>query len=151
MTAQAVREPDRSGDEVEREVLEAMAPVVAALGGEIVGAGDSEPLDVPFLWRGDVVGYVRPAGLRDAFERLIERVAAELGAPLSELSRESKQRAVQLLEEHGAFTFRRSVEDAAEALQVSRFTVYNYLSRISGEKAAPGKEGRSRRPSSETD
>ena len=32
--------------------------------------------------------------------------------------------------ERGAFTLRKSVEDVAEALGVSRFTVYNYLERI---------------------
>ena len=37
--------------------------------------------------------------------------------------------AVALLNEWGAFTLRKSVEDVAEALGVSRFTVYNYLER----------------------
>ena len=38
-------------------------------------------------------------------------------------------RAVRLLEERGAFAFRKSAELVAEALGVSRFTVYNYLNR----------------------
>ena len=40
---------------------------------------------------------------------------------------EDKQRAVRLLDERGAFTLRKAVEDVADALGVSRFTVYNYL------------------------
>ena len=58
---------------------------------------------------------------------MIEQVEDELGARLPDLSREGKQRAVRLLDERGAFLLRRSVEDVADALGVSRITVYNYL------------------------
>lgn len=60
---------------------------------------------------------------------LIGDVTAEFGGPLSELSRPEKQRAVRLLEERGAFSYRKSAETIAGALGVSRFTVYNYLNR----------------------
>ena len=56
-------------------------------------------------------------------------VERELGAPLAQLDREDKQRAVKLLNDRGAFGLRRSVEQVAEAMGVSRFTVYNYLNR----------------------
>ncbi|HAZ33053.1 MAG TPA: transcriptional regulator, partial [Acidimicrobiaceae bacterium] len=46
------------------------------------------------------------------------------------MSREDKQRAVRLLDERGAFTLRRAVEDLADAMGVSRITVYNYLNAI---------------------
>jgi uncharacterized protein YqgV (UPF0045/DUF77 family) len=68
--------------------------------------------------------------LRGALERLIGFVERELGSRLSELDREGKQRAVRLLDEAGAFTLRRSVEDVADALGVSRITVYNYLNAL---------------------
>jgi uncharacterized protein YqgV (UPF0045/DUF77 family) len=60
---------------------------------------------------------------------LLAEVAAELGGPLSGLSRGEKQRAVLLLEAKGAFEYRKSAEIVAEALGVTRFTVYNYLNR----------------------
>ena len=44
--------------------------------------------------------------------------------------RQEKQRAVRLLEERGAFNYRKSAETVAEALGVTRFTIYNYLNRI---------------------
>lgn len=69
-----------------------------------------------------------PVGI-GALDRLIAEVEAELGGPLSALSRVDKQRAVRLLEERGAFEVRRSVPAVAEALGVTRFTVYNYLNR----------------------
>jgi predicted transcriptional regulator YheO len=62
-------------------------------------------------------------------EQLLADLAAELGDPLSELPRAEKQRAVRLLEERGAFAYRKSAETVAEALGVTRFTVYNYLNR----------------------
>lgn len=122
----------------EHPFLAAVRPVVEALGASVLppGSGPGEPLDIPLVWEGEVVGTVRPNGLNGALDRLLDRVAGELGAPLAELSRENKQRAVQLLEERGAFTLRKSVEEAAQALQVSRFTVYNYLSRIGAERTA---------------
>ncbi|HEY6931952.1 MAG TPA: helix-turn-helix domain-containing protein [Marmoricola sp.] len=62
-------------------------------------------------------------------DRLLADVATELGRPLDQLPRAEKQRAVRLLEERGAFEYRRSAETVAEALGVTRFTVYNYLNR----------------------
>ena len=80
----------------------------------------------------------RPEGLRGwtepAFARaLIRKRNVLLGRPLGELSRENKQRAVRLLEDRGAFLLRRSVDDVADALAVSRITVYNYLNAMRGE------------------
>ncbi len=123
-----------SGSEDDREAwLSEIRPVIEALGAEVLPAGQAGALDIPLVHRGEVVSAIRPAGLHDAFDRLLERVSVQLGAPLGELCREDKQRAVQLLEESGAFNFRKSVEDAARALRVSRFTVYNYLGRAPGE------------------
>jgi uncharacterized protein YqgV (UPF0045/DUF77 family) len=68
--------------------------------------------------------------LHGALDRLIEQVEHELGGKLPELSREDKQQAVRLLDDRGAFLLRRSVEFVADALGVSRITVYNYLNAI---------------------
>ena len=54
----------------------------------------------------------------------------ELGDNLSELSRNNKQIAIRLLDEQGAFTLRRAVEDVADAMGVSRITIYNYLNAL---------------------
>lgn len=67
-----------------------------------------------------------------ALDRLIEQVERELGAPLGTLGREQKQIAVRMLDERGAFTLRRAVDQVADALAVSRITVYNYLNVVRG-------------------
>jgi len=71
----------------------------------------------------------RPASPEAGLDRLLADAAAELGGPLDTLPRADKQRAVRMLEERGAFEYRRSAETVAEALGVTRFTVYNYLNR----------------------
>jgi predicted transcriptional regulator YheO len=61
---------------------------------------------------------------------LIDSVEREMGQQLSDMNREQKQLAIRLLDERGAFTLRRAVEDVADAMGVSRITVYNYLNAI---------------------
>jgi hypothetical protein len=111
-------------------LLAAVRPVVDAVGATLVAAGEREASDVPLVWNGEVVAAVRMPPLHGALDRLIDAVETELGGRLPTLSREDKQRAVRLLDLRGAFTLRRAVEDVADAMGVSRITVYNYLNAI---------------------
>ncbi len=110
-------------------LIAAVRPVAKAVGGRVVKAGRLQPGDVALTWDGEVVGGFRPPDLLGMLDRMIHAVERELGAPLKEVSREQRQEAVRLLEERGAFTLRKSVEIVADALGVSRFTVYNYINR----------------------
>jgi hypothetical protein len=111
-------------------LVEAVKPVVDAVGATLVPAEGREASDVALVWEGEVVAAVRMPPLHGALDRLIDAVEAELGGKLPELEREDKQRAVRLLDERGAFTLRRAVEQVADAMGVSRITVYNYLNAI---------------------
>ncbi len=111
-------------------LLDAIRPVVDAVGASLVAPGDREPSDVPLEWEGEVVGAGRMPPLHGALDRLIDTIEAEVGGKLPSLSREQKQLAVRLLDERGAFILRRAVEDVADAMGVSRITVYNYLNAI---------------------
>jgi hypothetical protein len=108
-------------------LIVALEPVAEALGAALVEGDALAGGDVPLRWEGVVVGGLRLPGVHGTLDRLIAGVEAELGGTLRQLSREDKQRAVRLLDERGAFQLRRSVEEVADALGVSRFTVYNYL------------------------
>ena len=114
----------------EHPLVRAVRPVVDAVGASLVAPSDIEPADVALVWEGTTVGGVRMPPLHGALDRLIDAVEAELGGPLPALSREDKQLAVRLLDERGAFILRRAVEDVADAMGVSRITVYNYLNAI---------------------
>ena len=109
--------------------LAAIQPLLDATGAHVVAAADAGPDDLALSLNGATV-HVRVPNLDGALQRLVGIVEQELGAPLAQLEREDKQLAVGRLHALGAFNLRKSVEDIAVALGVSRFTVYNYLDRI---------------------
>ena len=111
-------------------LVAATRPLVDAIGATFVHPDRAEPADIPLEWEGECVVAVRLPPLHGAMDRLIEAVENELGGPLPHLSREDKQRAIRMLDERGAFILRRAVEDVADAMGVSRITVYNYLNAI---------------------
>ena len=77
-----------------------------------------------------MIGGVRLPALHGVLNQIIESVERELGSSLKDLSRNDKQSAIRLLDERGAFILRRAVEDVADAMGVSRITVYNYLNAL---------------------
>jgi predicted transcriptional regulator YheO len=64
---------------------------------------------------------------------MIRQVEQSLGGDLADLPRHEKQTAVRMLDDGGAFLLRRSIEEVAAAMGVSRITIYNYLNAIRGE------------------
>lgn len=107
--------------------LAGVEPVAAAIGGTLVEPDQTEPGDIPLAFEGVVVGALRMHGVHHALDHLIDQVEREIGEPIAGLNRPGKQRVVHRLDELGAFTLRKAVEDVADRLEVSRFTVYNYL------------------------
>jgi hypothetical protein len=111
-------------------LLDTVQPLLTALGATVVSVEQISKSDVPLVWEGKVVAGVRLPALHGAMDRLIDSVERELGGKLAPLSRAEKQRAIRLLDERGAFILRRAVEDVADAMGVSRITVYNYLNSL---------------------
>jgi hypothetical protein len=110
-------------------LLEAIQPIADALGCTILATGELTDSDLPLEWEGELVGGLRRPDLHRALDTLLTAAEHEIGLPCGDMDRSQKQGAVALLNDWGAFTLRKSVEDVAEALGVSRFTVYNYLER----------------------
>jgi uncharacterized protein YqgV (UPF0045/DUF77 family) len=115
--------------------LEAIVPLAEALDARIVTTDDLAPGDVPLAYEGELLGGMRLPRAQGMLDRMVAEVERELGAKLCDLSRVGKQQAVKLLNERGAFNLRRSMEDVADALGVSRITVYNYLNAVTGRSA----------------
>ena len=111
-------------------VLVAIGPLLDAVGGEIVEPADIEAGDIPIDWHGETVGAVRLGSLSEALERMIGQIEAELGGRLAVLGRVDKQLAVRLLDERGAFLLRKSIDEVAQRMGVSRITIYNYLTTV---------------------
>lgn len=127
-------EPLRGPTDRSAAFLSALAPLLDATGAVLVPPDQMRASDQPVHWQGELVGGVRAASPTDVYsdglDRLIEQVEHELGGPLDELSREHKQQAARLLDERGAFRFRGAVEEVADAMDVSKVTVYNYLAAV---------------------
>lgn len=136
-------------------LLVAVMPLVSAIGaglhdadGRLLAGPDlPEGRDVPLLFDGLPVGRVRlpePDGLpplQHALDHLLRDAERRHGIPLDQLSRTDKQQVVADLDARGAFVLRKGVEDVADVLGVSRFTVYNYLSRAHDDRRPPAEDG----------
>ena len=115
---------------IQHPLLTAVKPILDAVGAQLISVDDARISDMALEWDGEIIAAVRLPRLQGALDRLIEQVEKELGARLPDLSRNNKQLAVKLLDQRGAFTLRRAVEDVADAMGVSRITVYNYLNAL---------------------
>lgn len=120
----------------EHPLAAALRPLVDALGVELVEPGDARPGDLPLRWDGMVVAAARMpdrmASIHGALAQLIADVERELGGPLATLSRSDKQRAARTLYDRGAFALRNAADEVADAMGVSRVTIYNYLNAVRG-------------------
>jgi hypothetical protein len=123
----------------ERAFVEAVRPLVAAIGGELLPPDQARGDDVVLRWADREVAAVRLPRLSESLEHLLGELARRHGRPLAELDRKAKQEAVRTLEARGAFTVRHGVETVAGALGVSRFTVYNYLNREAATRDGPAR------------
>lgn len=115
---------------IQHPLLTAVKPILDAVGAQLISVDDARISDMALEWEGEIIAAVRLPKLHGALDRLIEQVEKELGSPLPNLSRNDKQLAVKMLDQRGAFILRRAVEDVADAMGVSRITVYNYLNAL---------------------
>lgn len=113
-------------------LTDAIEPLVRAIGASVVPVQTAAPTDVVLHWEGAPVVAIR-VDLNETLSGLIASVEAELGGPLGALDRARKQAAIRILDERGAFAIRKAIEDVADAMGVSRITIYNYLNAIRDE------------------
>jgi predicted transcriptional regulator YheO len=68
--------------------------------------------------------------IRDVLAGMIAAILNEMGKLPGTMTRDEKMEVVKRLEERGAFLVKRSAEQVAEALDLSRFTIFSYLKEI---------------------
>ena len=80
-------------------LIASVKPLLKATGAELVAPDALIAGDIPLVWEGVTIAGVRLPALHGALDRIIEGVERELGARLSQLSRNEKQTAIRLLDE----------------------------------------------------
>ena len=69
---------------------------------------------------------------------LFDRCLTALGKPVEALNKQDRLRLITMLDQHNAFSYRKSVPYVAKHLGVSRYTIYKYLGEVTG--TAPTEE-----------
>ncbi|MCG0278899.1 MAG: helix-turn-helix transcriptional regulator [Thermanaeromonas sp.] len=67
-------------------------------------------------------------------QAVLDSVLSKLGKPVAAMTKEDKVRAVEMLEEKGIFLVKGAVDIVAQALAVSKYTLYGYLEEVRGRK-----------------
>jgi predicted transcriptional regulator YheO len=99
-----------------QQAQRSLAGLTAVPSGEGAPATESEE-----IFSGDI---------REVVAGMIAKALTETAKTVSQMSRDEKMDVVKRLEERGAFLVKRSAEQVAEALDLSRFTIYTYLKEI---------------------
>lgn len=74
-----------------------------------------------------------PSNINGLLDSLIERAIAEIGVPVCNMTREQKISVLSYLDHHGAFLIKKAGEQIASSLDISKFSLYNYLEEIRAE------------------
>jgi len=111
-------------------LFEAIEPLLDIIGGEVIASPDLVDGDLAVVWEGATIGGIRLGSLVQALDRMVAHIETEMGAPLEHLDRIDKQRAVRMLDDQGAFLLRKSIDQVADRMGVSRITIYNYLTAV---------------------
>lgn len=84
----------------------------------------------------DASDFVR--NLDELAELMIAREISAIGVPLELMKKSHKLAVVRSLRARGLFMLKEAVQQVADALEVTRFTVYNYLNQIESEESGAG-------------
>jgi len=69
-----------------------------------------------------------PSNVSDLLDRLIEESAEHVGKPVAIMTKDDKVKAIKFLEKRGAFLIKKSGDKVTKFFDISKYTLYNYLS-----------------------
>jgi len=72
--------------------------------------------------------------VREVLENIIQEAIEKIGKPVSLMQKEDKLMVAKMAEEKGAFLIKGAITQFAKEINVSRFTIYNYLEEIKASK-----------------
>lgn len=76
------------------------------------------------------LGEIFAGDIREVVAGMVTQTLGEMGKTPAAMTREEKMEVVKRLEERGAFLVKRSAEQVAQALDLSRYTIFAYLKEI---------------------
>jgi len=71
----------------------------------------------------------------EILENIIKEAIEKIGKPVSLMQKEDKLMVVKIAEEKGAFLIKSSISQIASEINVSRYTIYNYLEELKTRKS----------------
>jgi predicted transcriptional regulator YheO len=78
----------------------------------------------------------------EMLETMLQDTVEFIGKPTAQMSKADRLRVVQILDEAGAFEFRKAIPTGAGYLGVTRFTIHNYINELRDKAAVdPGNDG----------
>lgn len=77
--------------------------------------------------------------LDELMERLFSKAQQKIGKEINKMQKEDKIEMVRYLQKHGIFLVKDAIDRLADKLNVSRFTIYNYLAEVKSENDSGGK------------
>lgn len=68
-----------------------------------------------------------PQSVTDLEKRMIDRAVEKIGKPIGLMEKNERMEFIRILDEMGLFLIKGTVHNVAQLLDVSKFTIYNYL------------------------
>ena len=68
-----------------------------------------------------------PQSVTDLEEKMIDRAVEKIGKPITLMDKNERMEFIRLLDDMGLFLIKGTVQNVAQLLDVSKFTIYNYL------------------------
>jgi len=78
--------------------------------------------------------------VEELLQDTIDQILSKERKPVTLLDKADRVRVVRALDERGVFLIKGAVEDVAKSLNVSRYSVYNYLEEVRAEEQTSGSE-----------
>jgi predicted transcriptional regulator YheO len=120
----------------------AVRRIAESMLGSAVPSGPAEPAGPGPVESPEV--FVRDVD--ELAAHLIHQSIADAALPVEQMKKEHKIEVVRRLKARGMFLLRDAVEMIAESLQVSRFTIYNYLNELGDTEPTPRRTAPTARP-----
>lgn len=82
-----------------------------------------------------ILGDYFETWVSEILENIIKEAIEKIGKPVSLMQKEDKLMVVKIAEEKGAFLIKSSISQIASEINVSRYTIYNYLEELKTRKS----------------